>query len=200
MKAERVKYYSEIYFGAFSLNLCITADWLSRQALVDFLEWRLNHGKLGPCRCVAVHFSGCGTSSWEQEAPLEHEPPTGRSWDACPGITQGNNKAFFSSLNQASRMGCLLAFVFGANQQTYSGQHNGIVGLQWKLGRGPGPPLQRALLKNRGLTSHWFGYLALMPGFWWNSDLLLAHKIAGSLPVLSTPQFGISELPLTLFP
>lgn len=66
-------------------------------------------------------YSSCRTSSWEQEAPLEHKPPTGRSWDACPEITQGSNKAFFSSSNQASRMGYLLAFVFGADQKTYSG-------------------------------------------------------------------------------
>lgn len=127
------------------------------------------------CTC-----SGCGTSSWEQEAPLEHEPPTGRSWDACPGITQGSNKAFFSSLNQASRMGCLLAFVFGANQQIYSGQHNGIVGLQWKLGRGPGPPLQRAHPEKR-FDKPLIWLFGIDAGFWWASDLLLVYKIVGSI-------------------
>lgn len=77
-----------------------------RQALVDLL----NSGKLG---------------LWQMEGYMlvvaEHKPPTGRSWDACPEITRGGNKAFFSSSNQASRMGCLLVFVFGADQKTYSG-------------------------------------------------------------------------------
>lgn len=141
--------------------------------------WTSTHLGLG--RSTDVYLQWLGTLSWEQEAPLEHNPPTGYSWDACPGITQGSNKALFSSLNQASRMGCLLAFVFGADQQTYSGQHNGIVGLQWKVGRGPVLPLSRAHPKNRGSTSHWFGCLTLMLV----SDLLIAHKITGSLPTAS---------------
>lgn len=52
---------------------------------------------------------------------MEHKPPTGRSWGACPGITQASNKAFFSSLKQASGMGCLLAFVLRVDQQASSG-------------------------------------------------------------------------------
>lgn len=141
--------------------------------------WTGTHLGLGTC--TDVYLQWLGTLSWEQEAPLEHNPPTGYSWDACPGITQASNKALFSSLNQANRMGCLLAFVFGADQQTYSGQHNGIVGLQWKVGRGPVLPLLRAHPKNRGSTSHWFGCLTLMLV----SDLLIAHKITGSLPTAS---------------
>lgn len=138
--------------------------------------------------------SGCGFLSWEQEASLEHKPPTGHSWDVCPGITQSSNKAFFSSLTQASRMGCRLAFVFEAYQQTYSGQHKSIVGLQWKLGRGPNPFLQRAPPKSRVPTSHWFGCLTLIlvydrfPTYW--SSRLRCWNI---FPLLSEP-FNLESL------
>lgn len=147
--------------------------------------------------------SGCGFLSWEQEASLEHKPPTGHSWDVCPGITQSSNKAFFSSLTQASRMGCRLAFVFEAYQQTYSGQHKSIVGLQWKLGRGPNPFLQRAPPKSRVPISHWFGCLTLILvydrflTYWWHIE---SFKILKYFSIaVWTFQFGISEMSLTLF-
>lgn len=99
---------------------------------MDLLEWRLNCGKLGPWKMYRCMLAVAVEPRAENRRLLwSTSLPQGALGMPVLELPRAvGNKAFFSSLNQISRMGCLLAFVFGADQQTYSSQDNGIVGLQ----------------------------------------------------------------------